>query len=293
MALISVEEALGRVLVGVETLGAEDVAIENAHHRVLAAPVIALRTTPAADVSAMDGYAVRSADVANVPAALALVGEAAAGRPFEGTLAPGQTARVFTGGVMPAGADAVVIQEDTRHEGARVVMLESSAAGRHVRRAGGDFASGDIVLAAGRRLTARDLSLAAAADHASVQVVRRPRVGILATGDELVLPGTGAGPHQVVLSNIYSIGALARLAGADVHDLGRLADTDAATRAGLADALRGGYDVLVTTGGASVGDHDLVAPTLTALGRPQGGAASRKAADVRPVRRHPHSRSAR
>jgi molybdopterin molybdotransferase len=214
----------------------------------------------------MDGYAVRSADVAAVPATLTLIGEAAAGRPFEGALAPGQATRVFTGGVIPAGADAVVIQEDTRREGEHVVMLESSSAGRHVRRAGGDFASGDVVLPAGRRLTARDLALAAAADHSAVEAVRRPRIGIFATGDELVLPGSGAGPHQVILSNIYAVGALARLAGAEVHDLSRLPDTEEATRAGLSDALAGGYDVLATTGGASVGDHDLVAPTLAALG---------------------------
>lgn len=266
MALIPTEEALARVLAGAGALDVESVPIGDAHHRVLAAPVIARRTTPAADVSAMDGYAVRSGDVARVPVTLTLIGEAAAGRPHDGELQSGETIRVFTGGVMPAGADAVVIQEDTRRDGGRITMLESSASGRHVRRAGGDFAKGDVVLAAGHRLTARDLALAAAADHAGLDVVRRPKVGILATGDELVPPGTGAGPHQVILSNIYSVGALARLAGAEVIDLGRLADTPEATRAGLASALAAGVDVLVTTGGASVGDHDLVAPTLTGLG---------------------------
>lgn len=266
MALIPTEEALARVLSGADALEAESVAVGAAHGRVLARPVIAGRTTPAADVSAMDGYAVRSADVASVPATLTLSGEAAAGRPHDGELQPGETVRVFTGGVMPAGADAVVIQEDTRREGERVTMLESSAAGRHVRRAGGDFMKGDTVLRAGRRLTARDLALAASADHADLDVVRRPRVGVLATGDELVAPGTGAGPHQVILSNIYAVGALARLAGAEVVDLGRLADSEAATRAGLSSALAAKFDVLVTTGGASVGDHDLVAPTLTGLG---------------------------
>lgn len=266
MSLISVEDALARVLAGIAPLEPETVPIAEAHHRVLAAPVIAGRTTPPANVSAMDGYAVRAIDVAQIPVTVTLSGEAAAGRPYEGTLRPGETVRVFTGGVMPAGADAVVIQEDTRREGDRVTMLEATTPGRHVRRAGGDFARGDAVLSAGRRLTARDLALAAAADHAFVQVARRPRIGIFATGDELVAPGSGAGPHQVILSNIYAVSALARLAGGEVNDLGRLPDTRDATRAGLETALAGGYDVLVTTGGASVGDHDLVAPTLHAIG---------------------------
>jgi molybdopterin molybdotransferase len=266
MALIPTEEALARVLAGADALESEALSINAAHHRVLASPVIAGRTTPAADVSAMDGYAVRAADVAKAPVMLTMAGEAAAGRPHEGELQPGETVRVFTGGVMPAGADAVVIQEDTRREGQRVTMLEATAPGRHVRRAGGDFIKGDLLLPAGHRLTARDLALAASADHASVEVVRRPRIGIIATGDELVAPGTGAGPHQVILSNIYAIGALARLAGAEMVDLGRLSDTEEATRGGLSDALAAKFDVLVTTGGASVGDHDLVAPTLIALG---------------------------
>lgn len=266
MALMPVGEALARILEGVATLPVETVPLWDAHHRILAAPLVARRTTPASDVSAMDGYAVRSTDVAVVPATLMLVGEAAAGRPFEGTLAPGQTTRIFTGGVMPRGADAVVIQEDTRRDGDAVTMLESSGPFRHVRRAGGDFAAGDVVLPAGRRLTARDLALAASADHAELEVVRRPRVGILATGDELMPPGTGAGPHQVVLSNSYGLAAIVRLAGAHRVDLGRLADSESATRTGLAAALDEGLDVLVTTGGASVGDHDLVAPTLLSLG---------------------------
>ncbi|WP_029355864.1 gephyrin-like molybdotransferase Glp [Bosea sp. 117] len=257
-----VEEALARVLEGAGRLSTERVSLPDAYGRVLAAPVVARRDNPAADVSAMDGYAVRAADVATVPATLRLIGEAAAGRPFDGELPPGATARIFTGGVLPRGADAVVIQEDTTREGDAVTMQEASSPGRHVRRAGGDFAAGSVVMEAGRRLTGRDLMLIAGADCAEVEVARRPRVGVLSTGDELARPGTGAGPHQVILSNIYGVGALAYGAGADVHDLGVLPDRLDATRAGVRAALKARFDLLVTTGGASVGDHDLVAPAL-------------------------------
>ncbi|MFK8251172.1 molybdopterin molybdotransferase MoeA [Ancylobacter terrae] len=266
MALIPVEEALARVLAGVAPVAAVSVPLVEANHRVLAAPLVARRTTPASDVSAMDGYAVRAADVAQAPTTLRVVGEAAAGRPFTGTIGAGETTRVFTGGVMPAGSDAVVIQENTERAGTSVVMNVPAIAGQHIRRAGGDFAAGDVLLPAGRRLTARDLALAASADLAALEVHRRPRVGLLSTGDELVPPGVGAGPHQVILSNIYSVAALARAAGAEVIDLGVLPDRMDATTAGVRAAIDAGLDVLVTTGGASVGDHDLVAPALVAEG---------------------------
>ena len=264
-ALMPVEEALERLLSAATPLASETVPLWEADGRVLAAPVIARRTTPGADVSAMDGYAVRAEDAA-VGAALDLIGESAAGRPFAGEVRPGTAVRIFPGAVVPAGADAVVIQEDTRREGERVVVTEAATAGRHIRRAGGDFTAGEEVLAAGHRLRARDLALAASADVADLTVARRPRVGLLSTGDELVRPGAGAQEHNVILSNIYSVGALARKAGAEVVDLGVLADTIEATERGVAAAFAAGIDVLVTTGGASVGDHDLVAPALVSQG---------------------------
>ena len=266
MALMPVEEALALVLGAATTLNAETIPLIKAHHRVLAEGVVARRTTPGADVSAMDGYAVRAADASTIPAVLRLIGESAAGRPYTGMLVPDTTVRIFTGAVMPEGADAVVIQEDTTREADTITMHEAATLGRHIRRAGGDFTAGNVVVEAGRRLTARDLSLIASADCAEISVARRPRVALLSTGDELVRPGKGADAHQVILSNTYSISALARQAGAEVTDLGILPDRMEATQAGVRAALDGGFDVIVTTGGASVGDHDLVAPALISQG---------------------------
>lgn len=266
MALMPVEEALDLLLSTATSLGSETVPLEQAAGRVLAAPVIARRTTPGADVSAMDGYALRAQDAPTVPASVTLIGESAAGRPFAGRVEPGTTVRIFTGAVLPEGADAIIIQEDTRREGNAITLTEAATPSRHIRRAGGDFAAGEVLLSPGHRLRARDLALVAAGDVDTVSVARRPRVAMLSTGDELVRPGTGAAAHQVIVSNLYSVAALARAAGAEVTDLGILPDTMDATQAGVRAALDGGFDVLVTTGGASVGDHDLIAPALTAQG---------------------------
>lgn len=267
MALTSVEEATARVLAGAARLDIETVAIADAAGRVLATDVIARRSQPPADMSAMDGYAVRGADVAVAPAHLTVIGESAAGRPFAGTVAAGEAVRIFTGAVMPQGADTVVIQEDTTRDGDRVSIAAPTAAGRNVREAGGDFAAGQLGLSAGRRLTGRDVMLAAAMDHGTLRVARRPRVAIIQTGDELALPGRGTGaPGEIVVSNVYGLADVARRAGAEVHDLGIVGDRMEAIRALVAKALDGTYDVVVSSGGASVGDHDLMAPALRAEG---------------------------
>jgi molybdopterin molybdotransferase len=262
LSLISVEEALARVLDGVATLRSEEVAIGEAHGRVLAAPLASRRTQPPFDVSSMDGYAIRGADLAGTGTQLKQVGESAAGRPFNGKIKPGETVRIFTGAVMPDGADTVVPQEDAKAE-RDAVTLPAAKAGAYVRKRGLDFAEGKTMLEAGRRLTARDVGLAAAMDYARVSVARRPRVAIIATGDELVPPGAGASPDRIVASNPISLAALLGRENAIISDAGIVPDKLDATAAAIRRA-REAADVLITLGGASVGDHDLIAPALTA-----------------------------
>jgi molybdopterin molybdotransferase len=266
LALTPVAEALAHVLAGVEPLPPEYASLTEAHGRVLAAGLKALRTQPPADISAMDGYAVRGDDVASAPARLALIGEVAAGRPFAGRIEPGQAARIFTGGVLPPGADTVVIQEVTERERDVVVVNSATRRGRNVRLEGLDFRAGETLLDKGHRLTDRSLALAAAMNHAVVPVHRRPKVALLATGDELVAPGSTPGPGQIVYSNGFAIGAMIRQEGADLADLGIVGDHLGATVDAIGRARRWGADVLVTTGGASVGDYDLVQEALRSLG---------------------------
>ena len=266
MALLSVAEALERVLAQAEPVPSENVPLAQAHGRVLTADLAALRTQPPADVSAMDGYAVRAADVANPPVRLKLVGEVAAGRPFDRAIGAGEAARIFTGGVLPAGADTVVIQELTARDKDDVVVQKATAIGRNVRIEGLDFKSGETPLAKHRRLSARDLALVAALNHATVPVHRRPRVALFATGDELVPPGTTPGPGQIVYSNGFALAALAQAEGADITDLGIVPDRIDDTVVAVRRARNARADVLVTTGGASVGEYDLVQRAFAAEG---------------------------
>ncbi|MCK1286884.1 molybdopterin molybdotransferase MoeA [Bradyrhizobium sp. 44] len=262
MALMPVSDALAAVLAGAEPLPEEMISLDQAYHRVLARDVAARRTQPPQAMSAMDGYAVRAADAATIDSELTIIGEVAAGRPFAGMVGAGEAVRIFTGGVVPGGADAVVIQEDTVAAGKRVTIKEAAIAGRHIRPAGVDFREGDVLLRKGSRLTERDLALAAGMNHPHLAVYGRPKVAILATGDELVMPGSTPGHGQIVYSNGYALHALARSEGAETIDLGIAADTLEATTAGIRRARESGADILITTGGASVGDHDLVQQAL-------------------------------
>ena len=264
--MLSVADALALVLADARELPPIEAELINAHGRVLAADVKALRTQPPAPVSAMDGYAVRSSDVVSAPARLRVIGEVAAGRPFERAIGPGEAARIFTGGVVPSGADTIVIQEHATRAGDEVTVTRPASRGRNIRVEGLDFRAGDVLLARGHRLTGRDLGLAAAMNHATMPVYRRPKVALLATGDELVAPGSNPGPGQIVYSNGFALRAMMRAEGADVIDLGIAPDRLDETIAAVRRARAAGADVLVTTGGASVGDYDLVQKAFAAEG---------------------------
>ena len=260
MALLSVEEALRRILDNVAPTPAETIMIEDARGRILAEPLSALVTQSPFDASAMDGYAVRAADLARLPAKLTVTGEAAAGHLFKGRVGPGQAVRIFTGAPVPEGADAIVIQEDTTRDGDTVIVRDGKPETGHIRAKGFDFREGQMLLAAGCKFGPREISLAAAMGHRPVAVHRRPRVAILSTGDELVPPGQRPGPGQIIASNHLGIGAICEAAGAEAQQLGIARDTRADLDAHFARAA--GADIIVTSGGASVGDHDLVAPAL-------------------------------
>lgn len=262
--MISVDEARRRILAAFEPLPPETISVADGLGRVLATDVIARVTQPPGSVSAMDGYAVRAADVADVPATLRVVAQIPAGVVSDCLIGPGEAARIFTGAQLPAGADAIVIQEDTDSDGDHVVVREVSAIGRYVRHAGLDFRQGQVGLARGKLLTARDVGLAAAMNVPWLSVHRRPRVAILATGNEIVLPGEPIGPGQIVSSNSFALGASVIACGAaPIHLPVALDDRDSLLRA--ADAAAGA-DLLVTSGGASVGEHDLVRTVFTERG---------------------------
>src|SRR5271166_4063082 len=269
--MITVEQALALVLASAAApLDAERVPLSAAHGRTLARDLIALRTQPPFPNSAMDGYALRASDTTAAPATLAVVGESAAGRAFVGAVGPGQAARIFTGAPMPEGADAIVVQEDVRREGDRIDLAAAVSAGDNLRPAGLDFSEGEALIQAGRRLSPRDVALAAAANHVDLPVRKRARVAILATGDELVAPGGTPGPSQIVASNNFAVAGVVEACGGVAIDLGIAADTMSALDEAIGRAQAAEADVLVTLGGASVGDHDLVQRALVAAGMELG-----------------------
>ena len=258
--MIAVADAVARIVAAFSPLPAETVPLAAAHGRVLAADVVARVTQPPFAVSAMDGYAARAADVAAVPTTLRQIGSVPAGARFEGTVGPGETVRIFTGAPVPDGADTIVIQENVSADGAAIVVREGAPAGRYIRPAGLDFRAGEVGVPAGRRLDARAIGLAAAMNQPWLSVRRKPRIALLATGDEIVMPGEPLGESQIVSSNTHALRAVAEGCGADAIDLG-IARDDTESLARLAAGARGA-DLLVTTGGASVGEHDLIRDAL-------------------------------
>lgn len=260
--MIPVEEALDRVLALARPLPAEPVALRHAAGRVLAADAVARRDQPPFPASAMDGYAIAEAD--HRPGRqLRVLGEAGAGHAFAGRLASGTAVRIFTGAPVPEGADRVVLQEDVTRAGETVTLGERLDGNANIRAAGQDFRAGDR-LAAPRLLGARDLALIAAMNLPEVSVARRPAVALIATGDELVMPGEEPGPDQIIASNSFGLAALAEAAGAEVRLLPIARDNEASLSHIL--SLAEGADLIVTIGGASVGDHDIVGRVAEGLG---------------------------
>ncbi len=263
MALLTVAEALARVTDGLVPLDAEALPLDQAAGRVLACEMAARLTQPPFDASAMDGYAVRAADVASLPARLRLIGESAAGHRFGRVVEPGAAVRIFTGAPVPEGADTIVIQEDAE-ESDGVVLVREAAPGRHIRPRGQDFSEGQVLLRAGRRLGSRELMLAASMNYPELLVRRRPKVALLATGDEVVPPGSELAADQIVSSVPYGLAALIAAEGCEAMSLG-IAKDDTESLVTLARSGRAA-DILITIGGTSVGARDLVSSALRGEG---------------------------
>jgi molybdopterin molybdotransferase len=256
---LGLEDAQARLLALAPVLPSETIPTETAVTRILAADLAAARTQPPADLSAMDGYALAGGD-----GPWTLVGESRAGAPYGVVLAPGQCARISTGAIVPPGADRVLLQEDAQSDAGQITATDLPPPGRHIRARGFDFQAGDLLLSAGTRLTPARLALALAGGHGTLPVTRRPRVAVLDSGDELSPDPAVCLPHQIPASNGAMIAAMLAPLGCEVTRIGPVPDSREALAAALAEAE--GADILVTSGGASVGDHDLVKPALTEWG---------------------------
>ncbi|MDE2384268.1 MAG: molybdopterin molybdotransferase MoeA [Alphaproteobacteria bacterium] len=264
MALLPVEDALTRILATAQLLPPERLALAGALGRVTALDIKARRDQPPFAASAMDGFALRHADVAALPARLKVTGLSAAGHGFKGTVRPGEAVRILTGAPLPKGADTVVIQENTSRDGDALEVIAPTAFGKNIRRAALDFAKGDILVPAATRLNARDIGLAASGNVALLRVRRKPVVAVLTTGDELALPGTMPKADQITSSNNHALAAYAESLGAEVMNLGIVPDKLATITRAIAKAAKA--DVLITTGGASVGDTDFIQEALRRAG---------------------------
>ncbi|HTM76563.1 MAG TPA: gephyrin-like molybdotransferase Glp [Devosia sp.] len=265
MSLLPVDDAIAAILKRVPAATAETVPLPQAIGRVLAAPVIASHNQPPFNASAMDGYAVRAQD-AVMGKSLAIIGMAQAGAGFAGTVGAGQCVRIFTGAPVPDGADAVIMQELATVIGQAVQFSEQPRPGRNIRPIGNDFAAGQTLVSAGTRLNAMHLAVTAAANTAALSVYRQPRIALLATGDELVAPGTPLDPGQIVASNSFGLAPLLAPYASIIADHGIATDDRSVLTARLQQIFASEPDIVITTGGASVGDHDIVQEILLSLG---------------------------
>ena len=265
--LLPVDDAVARIISGVSPVSSEDVALAEGAGRTLAESLNARRTQPPFNASSMDGYAVRAADTAHAPATLRVIGVSAAGHHYDGIVGEGEAVRIFTGAPVPAGADAILIQENAEASGdGTVIAKQATSAGRHIRHAGLDFQANALLLDTGRQLGMREIALAAAMGHSRLPVRRHPRVAIVATGDELVAPGTVPALDQIFAASSPGLAAYVHGLGGQPHDLGIVRDDRAAIAGMVERALALPTDVVLTIGGASVGDHDLVQDALTDAG---------------------------
>jgi len=264
MSLLPLDQAIARVVDNISPLGVEMVPLAQASGRILASALSANITQPPFAASSMDGYAVRADDVASVPAILEQIGGAPAGSAFAGSVGAGQTVRIFTGGVVPQGADCVVIQENTTSSGNAITVLASAGVGNAIRPLGFDFKTGDVLLEQGCTIGPVQIALAAAMNHAELPVRKKPKVAIIATGDELVAAGQTPSPHQIISSNGPGLVAAVEAFGAIAIDIGIARDTPESLVQALAKAESA--DLLITLGGASVGDHDIVQDILKQQG---------------------------
>tara|TARA_A100001015_G_scaffold318767_1_gene439629 strand:+ start:2410 stop:3633 length:1224 start_codon:yes stop_codon:yes gene_type:complete len=260
--LILVEEALARICDNLPVQSVEPLGIDRCHGRVLAEDVMSELTHPAADISAMDGFAIGASLGLSSGLSFTVIGEAAAGSPFTGLVGPGEAVRIFTGGYLAAGTDTIVVQEEVEKlSDGRILLTETAETGQFVRPQGLDFSAGDLLLPRGKRLSARDIALAALSGAGTLRVRTPPRVGILSSGDELVRPGEHPRVGQLVNSNSLFLQQLVKITGGDPVDLGIIRDIPGALTQVVAEA--GPFDLLITTGGASVGDHDHIVSDIT------------------------------
>jgi molybdopterin molybdotransferase len=269
MSLLAVEDALAQVLAAARLMPAERVALTDALGRVMATQLAATRTQPPFAASAMDGYALRAHDLVT-GSALRVIGTSAAGEAFSGTLGPHQAVRIFTGAPVPEGADTIVLQEHVTRQDDSIIPTTDKDRHRHIRKAGLDFTAGQILIQQGDIVTPSLLALAAAMGHADLAVACRPKVAILANGDELVAPGEPCGPDQIVASNQFALAGLTQLAGGEALQLGIAPDDLDTLEARIDIALAQKADILVTLGGASVGDRDLIRTALERRGMKLG-----------------------